>query len=80
MVAATLAGEQPEAAPGINLARSRSAEVDDGCEVLFFPERRRGRSSMAQGTGNGAVELGGGQFDRITRHDAGIETIEPAGV
>lgn len=40
MVAAALVRQEPEPAPGEILARARTAQMNDGGEVLFFLEGR----------------------------------------
>ncbi len=80
VVTATLVGEEPEPSSGVLVARSRSAEVDDGREVLLFLKRRRRSPPVAHRAGDVTVEQRRGHLYRMTRNHARIEAIEPAGL
>ena len=59
VVAALLAGGQAEAPPGIGVARSGSAQVDDGGQILLSRERRRGDPQPGDRIGDVPIQQGG---------------------
>src|SRR5438093_12655329 len=78
VVAAPLAGGQPEAAARVGVARPAATEMDDGGQILFLLERRGGDPLASHRRRDTAIEEGGGHLDGVARHDARVETVEPA--
>src|SRR5207247_5914052 len=78
VVAAPLAGGQPEAAPRVGVARPGAAEMDDGGQILLLAERGRGDPQAPERTGDAPVQQGGRQLDGVARHDARVGAVEPA--
>ena len=56
VVAAPLAVGQPEAARGIGVAGSSSAQVDHGCQILFLPECDCANPSRSYDTRDASIQ------------------------
>src|SRR2546428_311414 len=59
-------------------ARPSSTEVDDGGEILLLLERGGGDPLATHRRRNTAIQESGGHLDGVARHDAGVDTVEPA--
>src|SRR5262245_20579836 len=78
VITAYLPASQLEAAPRVNIACSRAAQVNDRGEILLLLEGR-GRDLVArQRIRDAAVEERRSHFDGVARHDTGVEGVEPA--
>ncbi len=80
MVAAALVAGQPEFACGIGAAGSGSTEMNHGGQILLSPERHLAHSLRSYDLHNLPIEQRCRQLDGMARQDAGIETVEPAGL
>jgi len=78
VIAAPVAGGQPKAALGVDITRPGAAQVDHAGQIMLLLERRGVDAPALQRIGDAAVQVGGRQLDRMGRHNARIETIEPA--
>src|SRR5438093_1568349 len=78
VIAAPLAGCQPEAAPCIGIAGPGSAEVDHCGQILLLPERDGGDPLAPHHACDASIQSGRGQLDRVARYNACIEAVEPA--
>src|SRR5690606_40541123 len=67
-----------EPAPREAQPRAASAEVDDRSEPLLLLERRVSNPRARQRLGDAPVEIRGRHLDRVRRHEAVVERIEPA--
>ncbi len=77
MVAAALVGRETKVSLCIVTTSPGTAEMDDCGEVLLLLERRR---LLSHQFCHMTVEERGGQLNRVTWDDSGVETIEPTGV
>src|SRR5882757_6938517 len=78
MIAAPLAFRKTKTAPRVEIAGPRAAQMNHGSQVQL-PLRRSGRDSIAgQGTPYMQIEVGRSELDRVARHHANIEAVEPA--
>src|SRR5258705_8247823 len=73
VVAAPLAGRQPEPAPCIGVPCPRAAQMDQGGQVLLLPQRRRGEAVAGQRARHLTIQQRGGELDGVARHHAGVE-------
>ena len=78
MVAASLVAGESEAVCCIGVALCSSTEMDHDGQILLLLERSRSEPLVCQRARDVSVELGRGQLDRMARHDARIETVEPS--
>jgi hypothetical protein len=78
VIAAALAGGRKKAARRKSVTGPRPAQVDDGGKILP-PLRRGGRDAMTLDRARDlSIQESRGHFDGVTRHDAGVERVEPA--
>ncbi len=77
MVAAALVGRETKVPLCIVTTRPSTTEMDDRGEVLLLLERRWLLSNQFS---HMTVEERGGQLNRVTWDDSGVEAIEPTGV
>src|SRR4029453_8370751 len=80
MVAASLAGGQPEPAPRVRGARPFPAEMDQGGQVLLLLEGHRGEPLAGQHARHLAIQQRRGELHGVARYHPRIELIEPARV
>ncbi len=80
VVAAPLAVGKPEAARGIGVAGSSSAQVDHGGQILLLPECDCADPSRSYGTRDASIQQRRGQLDGMAWYDAAVEAIEPTGI
>ena len=73
-----LAVNQPKTASCVVVARANAAQVDHRSQLLLVLECSGGRSVPLEGHRDTPVEVGRCEFDSVTRHDPGIQAIEPA--
>src|SRR5206468_11327249 len=78
VVAAALAGAQPEAPRRIGVASPRSAQVDDGGQILLSLRRGRDDTAAPDRARDLAIQQGRGHLDGVARHDPTVEGVEPA--
>jgi len=78
VVAAALAGRQTETAGRIGVTNPTPAQVDHGGQVLLLLGRGGGHPITLDGARDTAIQEGRRHFDGVTRHDAGVEDVEPA--
>ena len=74
-----LAGRYPETARDEALSSLRTAQVNDGSELLFLRQARLRRARRGQSTDHPLVKIRGGQFGRMARQRSRVEIIKPTG-
>src|SRR6266446_552869 len=73
-----LAVNQPKTASRVVVARARAAQVDHRSQLLLVLECSGGHSVPLEGDCDTPVEVGRCEFDSVSRHDPGIQAVEPA--
>src|ERR1700742_165423 len=80
VVPAALAVGQLESPSRKLIARPRAAQMDQGGERLLMRERRSCGPVALENQGDAAIQIRGGQLDRITGKNPRIEAVEPTGM
>ena len=75
VIAASLAGSEPETTPGVHVAGAAAAPVDDRCEVLPLPQRGGDNAVALEGSRHRAIQQRSGHLHRMTGHDARVKHV-----
>ena len=78
VVAAPLAGNQPETVSCISLARPCATQMNHYSQVLFPLKRDKSISSLPDCARNSTVQPCGRQLNGVTWHNSSVKTVEPA--